>query len=225
MPAISALSDVDHCNMALSHLSISQTIQSIDPPDKSVEAKTCAFWYPKVRDWLLQSGPWDFANVSQALASDASTYPGYGYAYQYPNDCLQAAAVTTAYGQRMGSAFWSGYWWPQSPMFGGMPKIPFKVAQSTTVPGEKAIFCDLPSPAYLFYIQGVTDTALFSPMFSDTFSLYLAVRVGGPLRANVQLIASIAQRAEGARLQTLAQMLNESQQDSERVSPSISVRW
>jgi hypothetical protein len=229
MTAIVALSDVDHCNMALSHLSISQTIQSISPPDQSPAAQACAFWYPKMRNWLLRMAPWNFADVNMALASDTTTAPGWNYAYQYPNDCLQLLAVTTQYGQRFGAQFWSNFWsnFAGSPLTGAIPKIPTKVVQSTMSPGNLAILCDLPStsPVYAFYIQCVTNTALFDALFSDCLSLYIASRIGGPLRANIQKVAAIAEAAQMMRLQALAQAMNESQQDPERVSPSISVRW
>lgn len=226
MPVPAALADVDICNMALSHLSISQSIQSLEPPDQSVEAQVCAFWYPKMRNWLLRIAPWNFAYVNQVLASDATTFPGYQYAYQYPSDCLQLIAVTTQYGMRFGSQFWSNYWC-QSPVFGSIPKVPTKVVQSTAVPGEQAILCDLSptSPVYAFYIQCVTNTALFDVLFSDCLSLYVASRIGGPLRANLQKVAAVASAAQMMRLQALAQSMNESQQDPERVSPSISARW
>jgi hypothetical protein len=210
--------------MALSHLGISQGIQSINPPDQSANAAACAFWYPKMRNWLLQSAPWDFADVCITLASDPTVYPGYAYAYQYPNDCLQAMAVTTEYGQRFGQSFWSSWWGGfQSPVFGGIPKIPYKVVQSQQ--SGKAILCDLASPAYLFYVQCVTDSSLFSPMFCDALSYYVAYRIGGTLRQNMQKIMAIAQAANQMRLEAIAQAMNESQQDPERVSPSISVRW
>jgi hypothetical protein len=226
MTAITALADVDICNMALSHLGISQQIQSISPPDQSPQAAACAFWYPKMRNWLLRSAPWNFAYLSQALASDATVFPGWAYAYQYPNDCLQAVAVTTSAGLRFGNSYWNN-WWSQGPFNGAIPKIPFKVVQSQAVAGQQAILCDLPpsSPVYLFYIQCVTNTALFDSMFSDALALYLASRVGGPLRADLNRVKMAAAGAEGMRLQALAQTMNEAQQDLERVSPSISARW
>lgn len=225
MTAVTALADVDICNMALSELSISIGVQSLNPPDQSAQAKVCAFWYPKCRDQLLRSAPWNFAYTSIALASDATVFPGWRYAYQYPNDCLQGIAVTTAAGQRLGSGFWSSYWWPYPVQGGGVGKIPFKVVVSTAVAGQKAILCDLPAPAYLFYIQCVTNTAMFDPMFCDTLALEIAAKIGGPLRADAQKVQACAQGAAARRLEALAQTMNEGQQDMERVSPSISARW
>jgi len=230
MTAITALSEVDHANMALSNLGIAIGIQSFN--DATAEAKACAFWYSKARDQLLKSAPWNFAYLAQVLASDGSNvpgtlfaYPGWRYAYQYPNDCLQAIAVTTVYGQRLGQYYWASYWgYPYQAGLNAFPKIPFKVVQSTAVQGQKAILTDIPAPAYLWYIQCVTNTALFDALFSDALSWLLAAKIGGPLRASVDKVQAANQMAQRACLSALAQCMNEAQQDPERVSPSISVR-
>lgn len=236
MTARVALADVDICSMALSHLSISTGIQSINPPDPGSEAaKVCAFWYPKMRDMVLQDAPWNFAYTYTTLASDASSvptypnyaYPGWPFAYTYPNDALQPIGVATYAGLRLGPAFWAAYWYPYPNTNLGLPKIPFRLAQSTATPGQQVVLCDLPptSPVYLFYIQCVTDTAMYDALFCDMLSFYIAARVGGPLRANLQKVQAAAQAAAMARASALAQHLNASQQDLERASPSVQARW
>jgi hypothetical protein len=230
MTAITALSEVDHANMALSNLGIAIGIQSFN--DKTAEAKACAVWYSKARDQLLKSAPWGFAYLAQALASDGSNvagtlfaYPGWRYAFQYPNDCLQAIAVTTVYGQRLGQFYWASYWgYPYQSGLNAWPKIPFKIVQSTAVPGQKAILADIAAPAYLWYISCVTDPAMFDSLFSDALGWLLAAKIGGPLRSSVDKIQAANQMAKSACSSALAQCMNEAQQDPERVSPSISIR-
>lgn len=225
MTAISALADVDIASMALSHLSLSTTIRSLNPPDDSAAAQTCAFWYPKCRNELLQSAPWNFAFTSTLLTSDSTALPGWSFAYQYPNDCLQPIAVTTAAGQRLGAAFWTNWWWPYPSQNYALPKIPFKVVRSQGVPGQLAILADVGNtPVYLFYIQCVTDTAMFDPMFSTTLSYLLGGRAGGPLRADLQKVQMCLQIYKQMRLETLAQHLNAAQQDPARDSPSVLAR-
>lgn len=237
--ALVALSEVDHANMALSQLGISTGIASFNDP--SPEAKTLSFWYPKCRDQLLRSAPWNFADTYIPLVSDGSqvpnvtggtvpslnfAYPGWQFTYQYPSDCLQAVAVTTIAGVRNGTLMWANFWFPFS--FGlniTIPKMPFKVSQSTANPGQRMVLCDLPSPAYLMYIQGVTNTAMFDVMFSDGLSNLLAYKAGGALRANVQRVQAAGQAAEQTRLSALAQALNEAQQDPARDSPSTQARY
>ena len=234
MPAIVALADVDLCNMALSHLGISNGIISLNPPDQSLAGQTCAFWYPKSRNFVLQSAPWNFAYTYTTLASDASNvpnttyaFPGWRYAYQMPNDCLQPIAVVTQSGIRFGAQFWSNWWWPYPSHNFALPKIPFKIFESTATPGQLAIACDINAvaqPVYLFYIACVTNTGLFDPMFSEALSYELASKIGGPLRADLQKIQSAAQTAQSKRLDALAQHMNAAQQDRERASPSILTR-
>lgn len=229
MTAITADAETDICNMALSHLGISNGIQTFN--DQTEQAKACNFWYPRCRDQLLKSAPWDFAYTYLALASDGSnvpgtlfSYPGWRYAYQYPNDCLQSVAVVTAYGDRASRFAWHSHWgYP----YGGtaFPKIPTKIAQSTATPGQKIILCDMPAPLYLFYIQCVTNTAMFDSMFTDALSFRIGWRIGGVLRgANPDKIQYCMSMAEKLRLDALAQCLNEAQQDPERNSPSVNAR-
>jgi hypothetical protein len=230
MPTVTALAEVDICNMALSHISISQTINSINPPDPgSVSAQACAFWYGKRRDWLLKSAPWSFAFTCAVLTSDATVFPGYAYSFEYPSDCLQAVAVTTSAGQRATMGVWSSKWYPQGCIGLGTPKIPYKVVQSQASPGELIVCCDLPStpqaPLYLFYIQAVTNTALFDVMFSDALSYDIAAHVGGILRTDKSMVQAAEQRASNMRLQAIAQFMNEMQQDPARDSPSIMIRY
>lgn len=240
MPSVTTLAPVDIANMALSFLSISTQIQAFT--DQNEQAKACGFWYPICLNQLLQLAPWPFAYTSVALASDASlagptgtvgasmAFPGYSYAYQYPNDCLQPIAVTTIAGQRLGPAFWSNYWWPTSGMTYAIPKIPYKIVQSTANPGSQMILTDVKanasSPLYLFYIQAIDNTALFSPLFIDALAFHIGWRVGMSLRsANAQKVQYCEAKAKGARLEALAQALNSMQQDQERASPSVMARW
>lgn len=240
MATVTALSETDIANMGLSYLGISTQIQSFS--DNTEQAKACGFWYPKCRDQLLQMAPWPFAYTAVALASDGSTagasgtvggtlaFPGWPYAYQYPNDCLQAVAVTTYAGQRLGPAFWSNWWWPTSGMTYAIPKIPYKIVQSQANPGQQMILCDVlsnaSSPLYLFYIQCVTNTAQFSPLFCDALSASVGWKVGMSIRsANPQKVQYCQAMATKARLEALAQALNSMQQDPASESPSITARW
>jgi hypothetical protein len=234
-----ALADVDIWNMALSHLGVSQTVQSLNPPDQSLPAQVGAFWYPKCRDELLQSAPWNFAYwntnlVQEAVPSQTGPQlgyaaPGWQYSYQYPQDCLQPIAITTLAGQRFGPQFWTGYWWPSVGMTLTLPKIPFKLAESAANPGSMCILCDLlataQSPLYLFYIREVTNTAFFDPMYGSALAYLCGLRGGGALRADRQKIADCETRYGSMRAQALAQHLNAAQQDLERDSPSIIARW
>ena len=54
-------SEVDICNLALSHLGDEASLASIDPPEGSAQADHCAKFYPIARDLMLEKHPWKFA--------------------------------------------------------------------------------------------------------------------------------------------------------------------
>lgn len=230
-----ALADVDIGNMALSHVGLSSVVQSLLQPT-TAEEQAVALWYPKCRDQLLQSAPWNFADTVVALAQEpipdssgpllGNAAPGWRYSYQYPTDCLQPLMVTTAAGLRYGPEFWLGYWTGMIPT---IPKVPFKVMESQQTAGALAIFCDLlastGNPVYLFYIQQVTNTAIFDPLFCDALAYLIGFKAGPRLRADKEKVQFCGQMYKNSRLEALAQHLNAAQQDPERDSPSITVRW
>ena len=229
MTAITAPTEVSLCNMALGHLGISTPIQSMT--DGTQQANVCSFWYPICLAETLKMAPWNFALTTLSpLVVDATVLPGWPYAYAYPNDCLQIIAVTTFAGQRLGPAFWANWWYPYPSMTYAIPKVPYKIAQSTATPGALAVFCDImqttTQPLYFFYTQNVTNPALFDALFQMALSYNIAWRIGGPLRvANAQKIQYCQASYEQSRLQAVAQALNEMQQDQERDSVSTMARW
>lgn len=231
MSPVVPLVDVDIANLALGLLGISNGITSLDPPDKTEQAKAAAFHLPKIRDWLLQSAPWNFADTYIALAADASNvpgtqfaYPGWRYAYQYPNDCLQPVAISTQAGLRFGPLYFTNHFRLGTGVNFAVPKIPYKIFQSTAVPGQLAIATDIPN-AYLFYIASVDNYALWDPMATQALSAFLAQRMGGSLRTDGQKVSAAGQMGADLRLQAMAQHMNAAQQDPAPPSPSVSVRW
>lgn len=238
MAPIVAIADVDICNMALSHLGISGTVVSLNPPDQSPTAQACGFWYAKCRNQLLQSAPWNFAYKYEALTPDGSVLPGSGFgetyafpgwrfAYQLPIDCIQAVQVVTRAGIRFGAQYWNNWWSSYPQQIYAIPKIPFKIFESTARRGELCIACDISSvteAVYLFYINAVENTALFDPMFIEALSYEIGSKIGGRLRADAQKVQYCVQMAQSKRLEALAQHLNAAQQDRERASPSITTR-
>jgi len=81
-------SEVDICNMALSHLK-QAPIVSIDPPSTMVEQK-CANWYQQIRQETLRSHPWNFAVARVQLTPDAvAPLFEYSHRYELPSDWLR----------------------------------------------------------------------------------------------------------------------------------------
>lgn len=214
-------SDVSICNMGLYRVGSTIRITSLDESTERTEAvRQAGFWYPIVLDQVLASAPWGFARKSVALASVTdTTFPGYEFIYEYPQDCVRAAAVCDSGGMR-NSTFWLSWCWNDTQW--NVPKVPFQVG-SRTDGNTNVIMTDIAS-AYLYYIFRQTITNTFTPLFVDA----LAWKIGAEMGQGVQASATRIDRANSMYEQTLsralAHMLSEAQQDQERDSPSIQAR-
>ena len=74
-------SEVDICNMALSHLKQHPIVQ-IDPASSQVE-ESCALWYHQKRQEVLRAHPWNFASTRVKLTPDLSKTPAFGFSHSY----------------------------------------------------------------------------------------------------------------------------------------------
>lgn len=87
---VRSVSDVDICNIALSHLG-DQEITRLDDAaaDENPIVRYCQDYYDTARQAVLETFEWSFAMSSQALSrrSNVAT-PGYIYAQVLPEDCL-----------------------------------------------------------------------------------------------------------------------------------------
>lgn len=219
---VTATSEVLIANMALSRISISQRIASFT--DQSAAAANCAFWYPNCRNSLLQYAPWDFARTSVRLAVDpTTTFAGWKYCYQYPSNCVHAAAVMTDHGMRVSSTWWCGWFWPNAFNGYAIPKIPFQVIQNSTGT-DKCILTDIPC-AQLYFIAQTNLVTLYDQMFIDALAWQLAVEIAGPMRADLKYTQLAVKMAKSAKLEAMSQMMNQAQEDPERDSPSVLARW
>jgi len=214
-------------NSALYRTGSSIRITSLDEAvEANVAVRQCAFWYPLVRDRLLELAPWGFARKSVALAAVTDvTYPGYPYVYEYPEDCVHAVAVCDAGGLRAPTFWLSSYPFAQvlsNPQVRAT-KVPFQIGTSADG-NSNVIMTDIPS-AYLYYVFRQTVTATYSALFNNAFGWEL----GADIAPGMQVKESRAQYARAMANQTvltaMTQMMNEAQQDPEADSPSISCRY
>jgi hypothetical protein len=157
-------SDVDICNLALSHLAQEVTVTDINPSDGSFESDKCAVFYPIARDKLLEMHSWRFATYRKALTLNAvNELEGmWAYSYAVPNLCLKPLLVLP----------------PESVNEEDARKVTFEV--ETTQADVDAIYTNQ-QDAFLKYIKRVTDTARFSPGFVVTVSWLLAHYLAGPI--------------------------------------------
>lgn len=160
---------VQICNMALSHIGSEARVQSISPPDGSVEAGYCATFYDMARTELLEPGSWRFSLTRATLAQATNLSNTWAFAYALPSTCmrpvrvLRAGAGLTVFNQDQARTF--------SPS--DDDTAPF------TVEGE-VLYTNEPE-AVLVYVRDVTDTAKFTPSFMSTLSYMLASYLSGPI--------------------------------------------
>jgi hypothetical protein len=154
-------SDVDVCNLALSHLGNEALVQTITPPDGSAEADYCAKFFPVARDMMLEQFPWNFntRRASLALISE-NTSGAWAYTYAVPNLMLKA---------------WAVYLPDEIDDLNNQPFI-----QETDSNGTPVIYSNV-EDAVLKYGVRVTDTAKFSPLAVLACSRHLASFLAGPI--------------------------------------------
>lgn len=153
-------SEVDICNLALSHIGASATISSLT--EASEEAFHCNLLYADTRDTLLRAFNWGFATRHLAL-SDVGSPPGnWNYRYSYPNDCLFAREILQT-----------------NSVAGSDDPIPFEIALGDAY-DARVILTDQ-KEAVLIYTYQATNTLVFDPMFTNCLAWKLASEIAMPL--------------------------------------------
>ncbi len=159
-------SEADICNQALDFLGAA-TIVSLD--EASAGGRACARLYPQARDALLSLHPWRFAAARRRLALVEETPPAdWSLVYALPVGCLAARYLEAA---------------------GGLPQGPVTRFE---VRGDR-LLADL-SDAVLVFTQRIENAGHFDPLFAESLSALLAVRLGAALRVDDALMRE-AQRA------------------------------
>lgn len=145
------------CNMALSHLGVSYSIQDVDS-ELSTEAQACRLFYASCRDEVLRAFRWPFATVIETLALvEEEPNDEWAFSYRYPSACLDIRRILS--GTRTDSR---------------TTRVPYRVARDSTA---RLIFCDM-EEAEVEYTQQVTNPTEFDPQFGLALSYLLASRIG-----------------------------------------------
>lgn len=150
-------SEVDICNLALSHLGDGATVSSLYPPEGSAQAEYCATYYPLARDTLLEMHPWGFAMRRKALPLMAEQSADGLFCYGLPPDCLRVVSVLS--GRADGAAS-------------------LRYFRETLPDGQPVLYADAPD-AVLRYVSNVRDTHRFPPLFVAALSWHLAAMLAG----------------------------------------------
>lgn len=159
-------SEVQICNLALSHIG-ARRIQSLNDPIP--EARECKLFYPIARDAALRDNDWAFARKRIALAQLTEEFIGWDYAYGYPRDCHKDREI------------WNGIGYPAEPH----EKVPYEIASNSTLDGSVILTNE--EAAYLVYTAKVTNVNVFDAMFIDAISFRLASDLAIPVKGKSDL--------------------------------------
>lgn len=174
-------SDVEICRLALGHVGDAARINSINPPDNSVQAQHCATFYPIARDQLLEMHDWNFATKRWTLELSLVEFENgeWAYAYSLPSDYIRALRVCPP---GVGEDF---------------PGEPFKI--ESDVSELDTLLLTNVSEATLHYIFREEETGRYTPTFISALSLLLGSYLAGPLlkgAAGIRMAESLRQRAQ-----------------------------
>jgi hypothetical protein len=169
--------DVQICNMALSHIGFSTQIASVNPPDGSVEAGRCAVFYAQARRELIELKPWTFATRRAELAPVTNVSKQWCYAYELPSDCLRPYRLEPA--MPMAPFDFNcdveGYVAPyNSDSVSAMREREspsFEIDQTT-------LYTNIETPVLVYSFDPV-DPVRYPPLFVSAFSLLLGAYLAG----------------------------------------------
>ena len=175
--------DVDICNIALSHLGDTASVASINPPETSAQAQYCARFYPIARDSILEMHDWSFITRRDPLALLAVTNAQWDYVYAVPDLFLGAIAVIPPDAQddcsaSVNTTYPSGY--PGEVLNSAVAYSPQPFCIETLSTGDLVV-CTNQEDAVLRYTVSITDSAKFPALVVLTLSWLLASMLAGPL--------------------------------------------
>ena len=154
--------EVDICNMALSHIA-QYPIQSLN--DSLKTAQECKTLYPRARDSVLEDFMWNFAFKWIAIPLLDLEHDKWTYLYQYPSDCVRALEIYNSASET--------------------DKIEFEIYVNEDL-DSKMIGTDQ-EDAVLKYTARVTNPNLFTSQFIDALSYRLAADLALPLRGDPKI--------------------------------------
>jgi hypothetical protein len=206
-------------NMAISRIGIGETIDDIT--DRKETRRQCSRWFEFCRDKVLKNHPYAFARKARALSLLDQTYPGYAFVYDYPNDCLDMLEIIPEDGLRwqQGSILFCN--WDERESW-RVPRIAYERILRTDGQAQ-AIATDL-ADAWGVYTSNAAALAVWPHDVIDALAWCLAAEVGGPLKANPQLIQLAWNTYEIHKQRAGGNDLNEGYPDPEPDSPSVNAR-
>lgn len=163
-------SPVDIMNAAIGHCGGEANVQSISPPEATVEAENAAKFYPIARDALLEMHNWYFA-MKRKLLTPVTLPSGvysWQFAYTVPSDCMTPISVLAP-----GAS-------------DDMATADFVTEAAED--GSLILYTNL-DQATLRYKYRVTDTSKFTPLFTVALEWLAGSYMAGPLLKGKAAIA------------------------------------
>lgn len=156
-------SPVEIARLALSHVADAARVNSISPPDNTIQAQHAATFYPIARDECLEAYAWPFATKAVALTDSlvAIANSEWAYAYNLPSDYIRALKVVAP-----GAA-------EDSP---GQRYI----IRSDETELDLLVFTNV-TDAVMHYIYREEETGRYTPTFVTALSYLLAAHLAGPI--------------------------------------------
>lgn len=149
-------SEVQICNLALSHLGNRGRIASISPVDGSAESDYCASFFALARNEMLEMADWTFARKRVELALITGPTTTWLYTYALPSDCMVPRRILTDTSLNMEED-------------GEQYNI------------EGIYLFSNKQNAVLVYTRPITDAGTFSPSFVTAMGYLLASYLAGPI--------------------------------------------
>lgn len=169
------ITDVDVCNVALSHLQAG-TINTLE--DDSANAKTCRNVFDATRDAVMVDYPWAFATfIEIPTLISGEVFIGWSYLYAVPIKCLLIRKL-----------FVDDSSTDPEPI-----EHRLCISPETLVP---AIAVNYEDP-YLEYTRLVVDPRQWSVKFAETMALRLAATIGLRLTGKEAIATELANRYNG----------------------------
>lgn len=156
-------SPVEIGRLALTHVADAARINSIDPPDNSVQAQHVATFYPMSRDECLEAFDWPFATTRHTLEESLIELANgeWGFIYLLPSNYIRAIKVCPP-----GAAE-------------DHPGVPFKLETDSSE--QDLVLLTNCADAVLHYVYREEETGRYTPTFVSALSLLLGSYLAGPL--------------------------------------------
>ena len=159
-------SPIHICNLALSNLGNTGSVNSIETPTSDLEVY-CALWYDLSRRLALKKAQPNFALSRRrvALVDEEAPYP-FDYVYEYPSDCLKVLGIGAVEDKTNNYTVEGNRIYTSVEYTDGMP---------------------------IRFIRDVEDVATFSPEFVDFLALVLASKIALPVTQDAAKAAALKQ--------------------------------